>query len=309
MNKSVILIFLLLISCSLFSQHLFTERSAKRGEILRAYVYPSSGIINSRFTLVSNKGRIVADTEGFNFAVDESSIETALLGIPSDVKPGKYTLKVFCETEEGSDQFVKSFFVSDRAFITEEINLNGDMSDLRLNDDPQKAEQSRKLWSVISTLDKGADYFDLNFMAPVEHYIESAFFGDRRKFIYSDGSSSRSLHNGSDFAAPVGEPVYAAGDGKVVMVEERIITGNTVIIEHFPGVFTLYYHMDSLSTELGMVVKKGTEIGTVGATGLVTGAHLHWELRVAGIAVDPLLFIESPLIDKDEIMNIITSIH
>ena len=237
------------------------------------------------------------------------SIETALLGIPSDVEPGKYTLKVFCETEEGSDQFVKSFFVSHREFISEDITLNSDMSQLRDSDDPQKVEQSRQLWSVISSFDNGAELFDNIFMAPVETYIETAFFGDRRNFIYSDGSANRSLHNGSDFAAPVGEPVYAAGDGKVVMVEERIITGNTVVLEHLPGVFTLYYHMDSFSTELGMVIKKGAEIGKVGATGLVTGAHLHWELRVAGIAVDPLQYIDSPLIDKVEIMNIIRSIH
>jgi murein DD-endopeptidase MepM/ murein hydrolase activator NlpD len=309
MNKSIIIIFLVLISTSLFSQHLFTERSAKRGEILRAYVYPSDGIVNSRFTLISNKGRIVADSSGFNLTVNDSSIETALLGLPSDISPGKYTLKVFCETEQGSDQFVKPFFVSDRDFISMDINLSSDMSNLRSSDDPQKAEQSRKLWSVISSLDKDADYFNTNFKAPVESYIETAYFGDRRNFIYSDGSNNSSLHYGSDFAAPVGEPVYAAGAGKVVMVEERIITGNTVIIEHLPGVYTLYYHMDTLSTEMGMVVEKGAEIGKVGATGLVTGAHLHWELRVAGIAVDPLLYIQSPLIDKDEIMNIITSIH
>ena len=93
------------------------------------------------------------------------------------------------------------------------------------------------------------------------------------------------------------------------MAENRIITGNTVIIEHLPGVYTLYYHLDSISTETDMIVKKGFEIGTVGVTGLVTGPHLHWELRVSTVAVDPLLFIDSHLIDKDEIMNIMKSIH
>lgn len=309
MNKSIIFLLLVLISTSLHAQHLFTERSSKRGEILRAYIYPSDRIENSRFTLISNKGKVIADTEGFPYSMGESFIETALMGIPSDISPGKYTLKVFCETHEGSEQFVKSFFVSEREFISEDINLNSEMTSLRSSDDPQKAEQSRKLWSVISGFDKEADYCDINFMSPVETFIETAFFGDRRKFIYSDGSVNISLHNGSDFAAPVGTPVYAAGDGKVVLVENRIITGNTVVLEHLPGVFTLYYHMDSLSAQIGMIVKRGTEIGKVGATGLVTGAHLHWEMRIAGNAVDPLKFIESPLIDKDEIMNIIRFSH
>ncbi len=309
MNRFIVLILLFFAASGLQGQHLFTERSAKRGEILRAYVYPSREIVYSSFTLVDNEGKIISHTEGFELSLDDTSIETALLGIPSDIVPGKYTLKVFCETAEGSDQFVKPFFITDREFITMDIELNSDMSNLRSSDDPQKAEQSRKLWSVISTIDEDAIYFDDIFMKPIESYIETAYYGDRRNFIYSDGSHNRTLHFGSDLAAPVGEPVYAAGDGKLVLVENRILTGNTVIIEHLPGVYTMYYHMDSLSSELGMVVKKGSEIGKVGATGLVTGAHLHWEMRVSGVAVDPLLFWENPLIDKDEIMDIITSIH
>lgn len=309
MNRFIIVILLLSTASVLQSQHLFTERSARRGEILRAYVYPSEGIENSRFTLVSKEGKVVSHSEGFDYTLDNRSIETALLGIPSDISAGKYTLKVFCETEEGSYQFVKPFFITDREFISMDIKLNSDMSALRSSDDPLKAEQSRNLWAVITTIDKDAIHFDEVFTKPVESYIETAYYGDRRNFIYSDGSHNSTLHFGSDLAAPAGEPVYAAGDGKLVLVENRILTGNTAVIEHLPGVYTLYYHMDSFSTELGMHVAKGSEIGKVGATGLVTGAHLHWELRVSGVAVDPLLFWENPLIDKDEIMNIIRSIH
>ncbi|MDA3809365.1 MAG: M23 family metallopeptidase [Spirochaetaceae bacterium] len=288
---------------------MFTERSVKRGEILKAYVYPSENILSSRFTLMNNQGRIICESEGFTLNMEDTVIETALLGIPSDLNPGKYTLKVFCETREGSDQFTKPFFVADRDFLSEEINLNSSMSDLRSNENPEKAEQSRQLWSVINTFDEKAIYYNDQFDKPVKKYIESAFFGDRRSFLYSDGSSNLSLHNGSDFAAAVGVPIYSAGAGKVVMVENRIITGNTIVIEHLPGVFTLYYHMDSTNIEMGMVVPKGMEIGKVGATGLVTGAHLHWELRVAGIAVDPLMYLDVPLLNKDEIRDIINSFH
>lgn len=309
MNRFITLLLLLLAATGLQGQHLFTERSARRGEILRAYVYPSEGIIKSSFTLVDNEGNIISHTEGFEFSLDDTFIETALLGIPSDIIPGKYKLKVFCETAEGSDQFIKPFFITQREFISMDIKLDREMSNLRSSEDPRKAEQSRKLWSVISTIDENAIYYDDIFIKPIDSYIETAYYGDRRNFIYSDGSYNRTLHFGSDLAAPVGEPVYAVGDGKLVLVENRILTGNTVVIEHLPGVFTMYYHMDSLSAELGMVVKKGSEIGKVGATGLVTGAHLHWEMRVSGVAVDPLLFWDNPLIDKDEIMNIITSIH
>lgn len=309
MNRILVIVFLLTLSSGLYSRHLFTERSVRRGEILNAYVYPSTGILTSRFTLSDSRGKTVSYSDGFTISVENREIESALLGIPSDIPPGKYFLKVFCETEEGSDQFVKAFFVSPREYLSENITLNSSMSDLRSNDDPLKAEQSRQLWSVISAFDEDSEYFSDVFDPPVREYIESAFFGDRRKFIYNDGSESRSLHYGSDFAAPEGEPVYAAGDGKVVMVENRIITGNTVIIEHLPGVYTLYYHMDSVSIEPDMVIEKGRLIGSVGATGLVTGAHLHWELRVSGTPVDPLLYLKNPLIDKEKIMDIIRSIH
>lgn len=309
MYKKIVLIFLLIVSFNLYGQHLITGRSVKRGEILTAYVYPSENIVSSHFSLRNGQGRIVSDSEGFKYTVEEKGIETTLMGIPSDIAPGKYTLSVFCVTDEGSDQFTKSFIVTDRTYLHEDIRLNRTMTSLRSSDDPQKAEQSRRLWSLISEFDDQALFYDDRFQEPVKEYIESAFFGDRRNFIYSDGTKNQSLHNGSDFAAPIGEPVYSAGSGKIVMSENRIITGNTIIIEHLPGVYSLYYHLDSTNVETGMIVEKGIEIGKVGATGLVTGAHLHWELRVSKVAVDPLLYISNPLIDKDEIMDIIRSIH
>ena len=76
------------------------------------------------------------------------------------------------------------------------------------------------------------------------------------------------------------------------------ITGNTVILEHLCGVYTLYYHLNSLSVKEGELVEAGTQIGEIGATGFVTGPHLHWELRVAGVAVDPEAFISTPILDK-----------
>ena len=81
------------------------------------------------------------------------------------------------------------------------------------------------------------------------------------------------------------------------MASERIITGFTVVIEHLPGLYSLYYHLDSLSVREGQRVSQGDRIGTVGSTGLATGPHLHWEVRSAGVAVDPDLLVKRSLID------------
>ncbi|MBN2657287.1 MAG: M23 family metallopeptidase [Spirochaetales bacterium] len=309
MNRFVITILILLLFQGLYAQHLFTDRSARRGEILNAYVYPVEGIESSRFSLVGSDGRPVSVSDGFLMSEGDKSIIAALLGIPSDIEPGKYTLKVFCETAKGSEQFTKPLFVTARDFMEMDITLNSTMTELRTSEDPRKAEQSRELWALLSSFDGEADYWDGSFDCPVENYFESAFYGDRRRYLYSDGTSSQSLHYGSDLAAVVGEPVLAPADGKVVMAEFRILTGNTVVLEHLPGVYTLYYHMDTMGVQTGKMVARGEMLGVVGKTGLVTGAHLHWELRVSGIPVDPLRFMEVPLIDKNEIMDIIESIH
>ena len=93
--------------------------------------------------------------------------------------------------------------------------------------------------------------------------------------------------------------------GKVVLAQNRILTGNSIVLEHFPGIYSLYYHMDSLNVEEGDRVAAGANLGTLGATGLVTGPHLHWELRVNTIPVDPMKYLDRGLIDKDDIMAII----
>jgi murein DD-endopeptidase MepM/ murein hydrolase activator NlpD len=85
--------------------------------------------------------------------------------------------------------------------------------------------------------------------------------------------------------------VFAAGAGRVALAENRISTGWSVVIEHLPGLYSLYYHMDSLAVKAGQMVKQGEEIGKSGATGLATGPHLHWEMRLNGSPVNPDMFL------------------
>ena len=92
------------------------------------------------------------------------------------------------------------------------------------------------------------------------------------------------------------------------MAEDRIITGLSVVLEHLPGVFSLYYHLDSMDVSEGDLVSTGTTLGTVGSTGLSTGPHLHWELRVSGVAVDPNRHLERPLIDTTAIVRSLSTV-
>jgi murein DD-endopeptidase MepM/ murein hydrolase activator NlpD len=140
---------------------------------------------------------------------------------------------------------------------------------------------------------------------PVNFTRRTSEFGDRRVYRYSSGARDTSIHAGIDFGVPTGTAVNACGPGKVVLARNRIVTGNSVIIEHLPGVYSLYYHLDKITAIEGSVVAAGELIGQSGSTGLSTAPHLHWEIRISGESADPDAFLARPIIDKKSILGII----
>ncbi len=118
-------------------------------------------------------------------------------------------------------------------------------------------------------------------------------FGTRR--AYNGGSFDR-YHNGADFAGAPGSPVLAAQAGQVVLADVLNIRGISVVIDHGWGVYTNYSHLSQRYVNLGDMVQVGQVIGTVGNTGRATGAHLHWELWLNGVAVDPMQWVSEFLI-------------
>ena len=110
---------------------------------------------------------------------------------------------------------------------------------------------------------------------PVNSKVQTSRFGGRRVYQYPDGRSSSSIHAGVDWRAPTGTPISAPGPGRVALAMDRIVTGKTVVVEHLPGVYSLYFHMDKIAVAEGDMVQTGTRLGDAGATGFATGAHLH----------------------------------
>ncbi|MBF0356221.1 MAG: M23 family metallopeptidase [Alphaproteobacteria bacterium] len=126
--------------------------------------------------------------------------------------------------------------------------------------------------------------FESGFQSPAEGQI-SGVFGSQRIL----NGQPRSPHSGVDLAAPTGTPVIAAADGVVMLAEPDLFyTGQTLLIDHGLGVNTVYAHLSALLVAPGSHVVKGQEIGKVGATGRVTGAHLHWGLSVGAVKLDPM---------------------
>ena len=121
------------------------------------------------------------------------------------------------------------------------------------------------------------------FRQPIAGVARTTGFGDRRE--YADGYVV--YHSGYDLAVPAATPVPASADGVVVFAGALPQRGNCVVVDHGWGVYTLYAHLSQLGVEAGQTVAQGQPLGLVGTTGLSTGPHLHWEVRLRGIPVDP----------------------
>ncbi len=128
------------------------------------------------------------------------------------------------------------------------------------------------------------------FARPIDvQYATTSPFGTRRTYSVSDIGN---FHAGQDFGAGEGVLVTAPAAGIVVLAEPLVVRGNAVILDHGRGIFTGYWHLSEIAVEPGQVLAPGDTIGLVGNTGLSTGAHLHWELRINGVAVDPMQYLE-----------------
>lgn len=129
-------------------------------------------------------------------------------------------------------------------------------------------------------------YWHEPFITPMISPITSPF-GTARLY----NGSLKSFHSGTDFKAAPGTPVIAANDGVVVLAKERYYAGNSVILDHGEGLYTCYYHLSRIDVRPGERVKRGQRLGLSGATGRVTGPHLHFAAMLYGVQVDPLQLI------------------
>ena len=102
---------------------------------------------------------------------------------------------------------------------------------------------------------------------------------------------ARNPHNGADFMSPAGTPIQAPNAGRVALARDLYFSGNTIVIDHGLGLFSTLAHLSVLDVREGETVAAGQIVGRVGATGRVTGPHLHWAVRVAGARVDPMALL------------------
>lgn len=210
-----------------------------------------------------------------------------LLSVPVFTDPALEQFEVTIVTREENEK--QSFQLQAQLLSSnygdEEIVLLPDRLDL-LDENVETAEEER-IRSVMSIVRPWRS-FGGGMIPPAEGLVISEF-GTRRSF---NGGPYDRFHSGADYAAPRGAPIYATAPGVVVLAERMAVRGLATIIDHGWGVYTGYWHQESLTVSVGQTVHAGQIIGSIGNTGRVSGVHLHWELWVNGVPVDPTQWLE-----------------
>ena len=204
----------------------------------------------------------------------------ALAGLPSWAPVGTRGLSL--EATSGLGEVVQvtgTVTVTYGQFTTEVIDIPTEREYL-LDAEIGRAERER-LDSIYAQFDPKILWRDA-FGYPVQVLTVTSAYGAVREYETGFGR-----HAGVDLDGETGDPAFAAAAGRIVLSEPLQVRGNSVVVDHGMGVYSTYCHLSELAVEEGDRVAKGEVVGYLGSTGLSTGTHLHWELRVGGIAVDP----------------------
>lgn len=208
---------------------------------------------------------------------------SAVVGLPLGLGSGEH----FIEKRDSSQVSRKYFKVKPKQYSTQHIEIkdgrkvNPYESDMpRILAEKKRQQKAKNTWSPGEV--------DVDFLLPVRG-TQTGSFGRRRVF----NGQPRNPHSGMDIAAPTGTPVLSPSAGTVIELGDFFFSGNLVYIDHGQGMISLFAHLSEIGVKLGERVNKGQVVGKVGATGRVTGPHLHWSLGLNGTWIDPALFISA----------------
>lgn len=209
--------------------------------------------------------------------------DVALIGIPLSSTPGSYQLTY----QSNGNNLAHAFNVHDKIYTEQHIKIENramvtppEATNARI---AQEAGRQRTLYTAYAFETHLAD----GFIQPVAGPVTS-LFGHKRFF----NGQARSPHSGLDIAAVTGSPIAASSGGYVTLADDLYFNGNTVFLDHGQGLITMYCHMSEIKVVEGQKVAQGDILGLVGATGRVTGPHLHWSVSLNGSRVDPQSFTQ-----------------
>ncbi len=219
-----------------------------------------------------------------------------IFGVDLEKEPGKYVLTLKWKDENGKLVERKvPFVVGKRIFEVQKLTLNkryDRLSESDLARIRRENSQIRALWKLNTPI---------LWNGPFIHPLGGKFKGEKghrfgaRRVI---NGTPRRPHSGADYPATEGTPVYAPNNGKVVLAGNHFFAGNSVYIDHGGGLVSMFFHLSRILVKQGEFVKKGQLIGLVGATGRVTGPHLHFGIYWQGSRLDPDKILSLPIPER-----------
>lgn len=220
------------------------------------------------------------------FAVDAKRWRV-LVGVDLDTAPGIQPVTIEAGQSPDLEQASYRLAVTPRKFRTRTLTVDKAFVNpppAALERIAREAEELNALWAASNSL----KLWSGPFVRPVPDPANSAF--GTRSIL---NGQPRSPHSGADFNSDAGTPIKAPNAGRVVLARSLYYTGNTVMIDHGLTLFSLFAHLSETNVREGDMVKTGEVVGKVGATGRVTGPHLHWSVRLNGARVDPLSLLSA----------------
>jgi len=217
---------------------------------------------------------------------DDGQTWRALVGIDLLAKPGPTSAVVTAKTPKGAVTTTHAFTVLPKQFPTRRLTVDPALVEPPPSELERIARETARTNQIYAS-PASTPLWAGTFMRPVGDPSNSRF-GVRSIFNGRPGSP----HTGADFLSGAGTPIKAPNAGRVRLAENLYFSGNTVIVDHGLGLFSLFAHLSAFNVKEGDEVGTGDLIGLVGATGRVTGPHLHWAVRAGGARVDPLSLLE-----------------
>jgi hypothetical protein len=239
-------------------------------------------------------GGLLVD-HSLRFFQQEDGSQVALQGVHALLDPGVYPLRLDATLPDGSVQSYEQLILIISGGYPNDPLLYVDPATI----DPASTEPEQQELVAITTPATPTKYWNGEFISPAIAYAESTYFtsryGNRRTYI-GQGTELTidGFHTGLDFGGGDGLPITAPASGVVIFAGPWTVRGNATIIDHGWGVYSGFWHQSAFQVQVGQTVNQGDVIGLVGGTGRVTGAHLHWELWVNGVQVDPLDWLNQP---------------
>ena len=234
-------------------------------------------------------GGLLVDHPLHFFAYGDDNTQVALQGVHALLDPGLYPLRLDATLPDGSVQSYEQMILIISGNYPEDPLLYVDPGTV----DPAVTEPELNQLTQITSPVTPEKLWSGEFISPAIQYAESTYFtsryGNRRTYI-GQGTDLKvnGFHTGLDFGGGTGLPITAPARGRVIFAGPLTVRGNATIIDHGWGVYSGFWHQSKFNVQVGDIVEQGQTIGEVGGTGRVTGPHLHWEVWVNGVQVDPL---------------------